>query len=186
MAKKNALIIVIAVFALVVLLSGFTYVPEGSTGVVKTLGMPNGRVFAGGVHLKAPFVQSVEMVNNNPQSLAMMVDAITKDGHAAETTVFVNYEIRPDNSLDIVRNIGALLCENKILIPAARESVKSVTAKYTAEGLITERAGMSEEIARSLEEKVSPYGITVEYAGILNYDFGEAINRAIEEKLATQ
>ena len=47
-------------------------------------------------------------------------------------------------------------------MPAVQESMKSVTARYTAEQLITERAIVGEEIKSTLENKVSEYGIIIE------------------------
>ena len=60
--------------------------------------------------------------------------------------------------------------------------MKSVSAKYTAEELITLRAQVGEEIKSSLEEKVSEYGIVIEKFSIVNFDFSEEFNEAIEAK----
>ncbi|MCL2301393.1 MAG: prohibitin family protein [Firmicutes bacterium] len=184
--KKAALGVVIAIFALIVVLSGFTYVPVGNTGVVKTLGAPRGKVFTNGVHLKAPFVQSVEMVNNQIQKLEVDANAVSKDLQAVTSRIAVNFSVKVGASVDIVKNIGAQLYMDKILAPAVQECVKSVTAKYTAEGLITERAKVGAEIAQGLEAKVSTYGIEVREFNIVNFDFSEAFNKAIEEKQVAQ
>jgi len=184
--KKAALSVLIAVLAFILVISCFSYVPVGTTGVVKTFGAPNGKIMANGVHFKVPFVQSVEMVNNQIQMLPVDASAVSKDLQAVSSTIAVNYSVNPGDSIDIVRNIGAQFYVDKILSPAVQESVKSVTAKYTAEGLITERAKVSAEIAKGLEEKVSSYGIVIQEFNIVNFDFSEAFNRAIEEKQVAQ
>jgi len=184
--KKSALTVVIAIFALIFVLQCFTYVPVGSTGVVKNLGAPSGKIMTNGLHLKAPFLQSVETVDNQIQKFKVDADAVTKDLQEVSSTIAVNYRVNPAESVSIVRNIGALLYEDKILYPAVQESVKSVTAKYTAEGLITERAKVSMEIAKGLEEKVSSYGISVQEFNIENFKFSDAFTRAIEEKQVAQ
>jgi len=184
--KKSALTVVIAVFALIFVLSCFTYVPVGSTGVVKNLGAPSGKILTNGLRVKAPFVQSVEMVNNQIQKLEVDANAVSKDLQAVTSRIAVNFSVRVGSSVDIVRNIGALLYMDKILAPAVQESVKSVTAKYTAEGLITERAKVGAEIAKGLEEKVSSYGIDVREFNIVNFEFSDAFNSAIEEKQVAQ
>jgi len=185
-SKKSALAVVIAVFALIVVLQCFTYVPVGSTGVVKNLGAPSGKIFNNGLKLKAPFVQSVEMVDNKIMKFKVDANAVSKDLQAVSSVIAVNYRVNPADSVNIVRNIGALLYEDKILYPAVQESVKAVTAKYTAEGLITERQKVSVEIAKGLEEKVSSYGISVQEFNIENFDFSDAFTRAIEEKQVAQ
>jgi len=185
-SKKSALGVAIAVFALIFVLQCFTYVPVGSTGVVKNLGAPSGKILTNGLRIKAPFVQSVEMVNNQIQKLEVDANAVSKDLQAVTSRIAVNFSVRVGDSVDIVRNIGAQLYMDKILAPAVQESVKSVTAKYTAEGLITERAKVGAEIAKGLEEKVSSYGIDVREFNIVNFDFSEAFNKAIEEKQVAQ
>jgi regulator of protease activity HflC (stomatin/prohibitin superfamily) len=184
--KKTALSVVIAVFALILVMSCFAYVPVGSTGVVKNLGAPSGKILTNGVRIKAPFVQSVEMVNNQIQKLEVDANAVSKDLQAVTSRIAVNFSVRVGSSVDIVRDIGALLYMDKILAPAVQESVKSATARYTAEGLITERAKVGAEIAKGLEEKVSSYGIDVREFNIVNFDFSEAFNKAIEEKQVAQ
>ncbi|MDR2687456.1 MAG: prohibitin family protein [Oscillospiraceae bacterium] len=184
--KRSALAVLVAVFALIAVLSCFSYVPVGSTGVVKNLGNPSGKILPNGLRLKAPFIQSVEMVNNQIQKLEVDANAVSKDLQAVTSRIAVNFSVKVGASVDIVRNIGAQLYMDKILAPAVQESVKSVTAKYTAEGLITERNKVSAEIAMGLEEKVSTYGIEVREFNIVNFDFSEAFNRAIEEKQVAQ
>ena len=184
--KKTALAIVIAILGLILALQCFTVVPVGNTGVVKTLGAPRGTTFTNGLHFKLPFIQSVVMVNNQIQKLEVDASAVSKDLQAVSSTIAVNYRVTAEKSFYIVKNIGAQDYVDRILSPAVQESVKSVTAKYTAEGLITERAKVGAEIAMGLEEKVSSHGIIVQEFNIVNFDFSEAFTKAIEEKQVAQ
>jgi len=184
--KKAALSIVVAIFGLIVVLSSFTVVPVGNTGVVKNFGAPSGKVFGNGVHFKVPLIQSVEMVNNQIQLLEVDANAVSKDMQEVTSRIAVNFSVGVGSSVDIVRNIGAQLYVDTILAPNVQESVKSVTAKYTAEGLITERAKVSAEIARGLEEKVKAYGIEIREFNIVNFDFSPEFNKAIEAKQVAQ
>ena len=185
-AGKTFAAVALAVLGVILAASCLTFVPVGSTGVVKTFGAPSGKIFANGVHFKAPFLQSVEMVNNQIQKLEVDANAVSKDMQEVSSTIAVNYRVGPGDSVGIVRDIGAQLYVDKILSPAVQESVKSVTAKYTAEGLITERAKVGAEIATGLEDKVTAYGIVVQEFNIVNFEFSEAFNRAIEEKQVAQ
>ena len=178
---KTALAIVIGILLFIALLSSFTLVPVGATGVVKTLGAISGKTFPSGLHFKLPFFQSVEHVNNQVQILQVDASAVSKDLQAVSTKIAINYSVSPGESIAVVQDIGVDLYEDKILSPAVQECVKSVTAKYTAEGLITERAKVGTEIADALKSKVTPY-ITVQAFNIVNFDFSAEFNRAIEEK----
>ena len=179
---KVALAIVIGILLFIAVLSSFTVVPVGATGVVKTLGAIRGTTFASGLHFKVPFVQTVVNVNNQVQILEVDANAVSKDLQAVSTRIAINYSVAPGESISIVRDLGVDLYEGKILAPAVQECVKSVTAKYTAEGLITERAKVGTEIADALKSKVSPYGITVQAFNIVNFEFSAEFNKAIEEK----
>ena len=185
-SKKTVLAVAGGIFAFILVLSCFTIVPVGSTGVVKNLGNPSGKTLANGLRFKVPFVQTVETVNNQIQMFKVEANAVSKDLQAVSSVIAVNYRINPADSVDIVRNIGAVFYEGNILSPAVQECVKSVTAKYTAEGLITERVKVGAEIARGLEEKVSSQGIEVQGFNIVNFEFSAAFNSAIEEKQVAQ
>ena len=184
--KKPVLAVVIAVAALIVALQCFTVVPVNNTGVVKTLGKISGKVLDDGLRFKIPFVQSVEMVNNQLLKLEEDANAVSKDLQAVTSRIAVNYSIKVSASIELVRNIGAQLYLDTVLRPAVQESIKSVTAKYTAEGLITERAKVGAEIAKGLEEKVTKHGIEIEGFNIVDFKFSDAFDKAIEEKQVAQ
>ena len=53
---------------------------------------------------------------------------------------------------------------------------------YTAEQLITDRAAVGEEVKTALDSKLNNYGIYIEKFNIVNFDFSEEFNNAIEAK----
>ncbi|MFR6495641.1 MAG: SPFH domain-containing protein [Ruminococcus sp.] len=65
---------------------------------------------------------------------------------------------------------------------AIQESMKAITAQYTAEELITKRSAVGEEIGATLAEKVQEYGILIDKFNIINFDFSAEFNDAIEQK----
>lgn len=186
--KGKAPIGVIAgiILALILLALSLTTVPVGATGVVKTLGAIRGKTLSSGVHFKIPLIQTVVDVNNQIQKLEVPANAVSKDMQAVDATIAINYNVAPASSISIVRDIGVHVYENGILAPAVQECVKSITAKYTAEGLITERAKVGNEISAALEGKVSEYGILIQAFNIVNFEFSEEFNRAIEAKQVAQ
>ena len=173
---------VAAVIAAVVLISSsVAIVPAGNTGVVLTLGKVSATSFQEGFHLKAPFVQTVEIMSNKIQVYNTDATAVSRDLQSVKSTIAVNYKIGHDASANIYQKIGQDY-QTIILMPAVQESMKSVTAKYTAEELITERAIVGEEIKNTLQDKVLEYGIIIEKFNIVNFDFSPEFNEAIEAK----
>ena len=173
--------IIAAVAAVILVSSSVAIVPAGHTGVVLTLGKVSNSSYQEGFHLKAPFVQSVEMMSNKIQVYEANATAVSKDLQSVVSNIAVNYKISSDQSAKIYQTIGRDY-ESIILMPAVQESMKSVTAKYTAEELITERAVVGEEIKTTLEQKVKDYGIIIEKFNIVNFDFSTEFNAAIEAK----
>lgn len=182
--KKRAKLIVIVVCAAVVLLLGILsiqIIPAGNTGVVMTFGKVSDNVMQEGIHFKIPFVQSVEVISNKIQKQEVEAAAVSKDLQSVSSNIAVNYRVGLSASANIYKNIGSDY-ETIVLLPAVQESMKSVSARYTAEELITKRAQVGEEIKTALEEKVNDYGIVIEKFNIVNFDFSEEFNSAIEAK----
>ncbi|MDO5148762.1 MAG: prohibitin family protein [Oscillospiraceae bacterium] len=173
--------IIIAVAAVIVAASSVAIVPAGHTGVVLTLGKVSNNSYQEGFHLKAPFFQQIEIMSNKIQVYETGATAVSKDLQSVSSNIAVNYKISSDQSAKIYQTIGREY-ESIILMPAVQESMKSVTAKYTAEELITERAIVGEEIKNTLENKVNDYGIIIEKFNIVNFDFSTEFNAAIEAK----
>ncbi len=179
--KKAIIGAVSAIAAFILISSSICIVPAGHTGVVLTLGKVNNNVLQEGFHLKAPIIQSVEVMSNKIQVYETNATAVSKDLQSVSSSIAVNYKISYDASANIFQKIGTDY-QTIILMPAVQESMKSVTARYTAEELITERAIVGEEIKTTLENKVSEYGIIIEKFNIVNFDFSVEFNEAIEAK----
>lgn len=170
-----------AVAAMILLAASAAVVPAGHTGVVVTLGKVSENTMSEGFHLKVPFVQTVEPVSNQIQVYEVDAPAVSKDLQTVSSTIAVNYRVQSSASASIYRNIGADY-QSVVLMPAVQESVKSVTAQFTAEQLITERTTVGEAIKENLAAKVSEYGLQIEKFNIVNFDFSEEFNAAIEQK----
>ena len=205
--------IVIAVAILIGILSTcFTVVEAGHTGVVLTFGAVSDSVLNEGIHFKIPFVQKVILVNNRTQKIETQGTASSKDlqivsyeeavpcvsifcetqGTASSKdlqivsyVVAVNFRVNNTASADLYKNVGADY-SNVIVAPAIQESIKAVTAQFTAEQLITERQSVGDQIKTALSEKINKYGITVEIFNIVNFDFSDEFNAAVEAKQTAQ
>lgn len=183
--KKIVLIAVATLVAIIVVSSAFTVVDAGNTGVVVTLGAVSNKVLSEGLHLKAPFVQQVVQINNRTQKIETDGSASSKDLQVITYLVAVNYRVDHASSASLFKNIGVSY-ETVIITPAIQESIKAVTARYTAEELITRRQEVSTEIKDALSEKISEYGIAVEIFNIINFDFSQEFNAAVEAKQTAQ
>mgnify|MGYP000771538398 CR=1 FL=1 len=178
---KIVLTIIILVIAAVVFVSSLAIVPAGSTGVITTFGKVSENTYSEGFHLKIPLAQELVIVSNKIQVYEADASAVSKDLQTVSSKIAVNFRVKADSSASIYKNIGADY-QTVILMPAVQESMKAISAKYTAEELITERNKVGEEIKEQLSEKVTDYGIQIEKFNIVNFEFSEEFNAAIEQK----
>lgn len=188
MTKKIRNIVIIAVvafFALITVLNCFTIVDAGHTGVVVTLGKVNEGVLQEGLHLKAPFVQKVVKIDNRIVKLEVDTEAFSKDLQTVATTLAINYRVDTSKSYSIYKNIGAEY-ETVLVAPAVNEVLKAITAKYTAEESVTNRALISDGLIEGLNDKLNNIGLYITDVNIINFDFSEAFIAAIEEKQVAQ
>lgn len=186
--KKMTKIIALPVGVIVllaVLLTCFTVVPAGHTGVVLTFGAVEENVLDEGLHFKVPIVQSVVQMNNRTQKVETDGTASSKDLQIITYSVAVNYHISEESSASLYQNVGKDY-GSVIIVPAIQESIKAVTAQFTAEELITKRQAVGDQIKDALSEKINQYGIVVEIFNIVNFDFSEEFNAAVEAKQTAQ
>lgn len=173
--------IAIGLAALIIALNSFTIVPAGNTGVVMTLGKVSETSYQEGFHLKAPFIQQVETLSNKIQVYETPASAVSKDLQTVSSTIAVNYRLVSDKSPEMYKNVGVDY-QTVLITPVVQECMKSATAKYTAEELITERAAVGDEVKTALDSKLNSYGIYIEKFNIVNFDFSAEFNSAIEAK----
>lgn len=183
--RNIVLMSIAALFAVILILSCFTVVSAGHSGVVMTFGAVSDTVLSEGIHFKAPFVQSVVKVDNRTQKIETEGTASSKDLQIISYVVAVNYHVNNSSSAKLYKSVGADY-STVIISPAVQESIKSVAAQFTAEELITERQSVSEQIKANLSEKIGQYGIAVEIFNIVNFDFSEEFNAAVEAKQTAQ
>lgn len=167
------------------LLSSVTTIPAGHTGVVTTFGKVSGTVLGEGLHFKLPFITNVVKIDNRVLKTEVSSSSASKDLQTVNSTIALNYRIGRANSASIYQNIGTDF-ENVLINPAIQECVKSVTAQFTAEELITERQKVGDLMREALAEKIGPYGFDIEVFNITSFEFSEEFNAAIEAKQTAQ
>ena len=178
-------VILIVILLAVVILSSVTTVPAGHTGVVTTFGKVSDTVLSEGLHFKLPIVSHVIKIDNRVLKTEVASSSASKDLQNVSSTIALNYRISRDASAKVYQNIGTDF-ENVLINPTIQECVKSATARFTAEELITDRQEVGEIMRDSLAEKIEPYGFYIEVFNITSFEFSEEFNDAIEAKQTAQ
>lgn len=173
-------LVVVVILAGVILSNAVTTIEAGTRGVLKTFGEITG-VLDEGLHFRAPFITSVTIVEVRTQRYESNSTAASRDLQTVTTQLVINY--RPDqNTVDtLVREIGVDY-ERRVVDPAIQEALKAVTARFTAEELITRRPEVSAQMEEVLRERLTPRGVVVESVSITDFNFSPEFARAIEAK----
>ncbi|MGN0586992.1 MAG: prohibitin family protein [Oscillospiraceae bacterium] len=184
-AKKIVITVVVVFILVILLLASFTSVKAGHSGVVTTFGKVSDQVLGEGLHFKIPFIQQIILVDNRVQKAEVACSAASKDLQTVSSTIAVNYKVLNSYSAEVYKNIG-LDYESIIITPAIQECVKAVTAKFTAEELITNRQAIGDQMMELLKAKINTYGIDIQIFNITAFDFTAEYNAAIEAKQTAQ
>lgn len=184
-AGKIVASVIIILALVVVILNSFTAVTAGHSGVVTTFGKVSDSVLTEGLHFKIPFVQKIVLVDNRVLKAEADCSSASKDLQTVRSTIAVNYKVMNSYSASVYKNIG-MDYESVIIIPAVQECVKAVTARFTAEELITNRQNVSDLMSEQLKDKIGSYGIDVQIFNIISFDFTDEYNAAVEAKQTAQ
>jgi regulator of protease activity HflC (stomatin/prohibitin superfamily) len=184
MAKKfPAKMIVIAGVILIILVffRPWVQVGAGQRGIVLNFGAVQKQVLEEGLHLRIPVMQEIALMDVKVQKAETDAAAASADLQDVTSRVALNYHIVPDQANTVYQKIGVQFKE-RIIDPAILEVVKAVTAKYTAEELITKRPAVSEAMRRNLMDRLIVNNIAVDAFSIVTFSFSKVFTEAIESK----
>ena len=175
-------LIIIAVLA--VLLFAFkpwVQIGAGERGVVQNFGAVQDKVLNEGIHFKIPIVQTVILMDVKIQKAMTDAASSSSDLQDVDLSVALNYHIIPDKANLVYQTIGVEFKE-RIIDPAIQEVMKAVSARYTAEELITKRPAVSTEMQQALTSRLLASNIAVDAFSIISFSFSQTFTDAIEAK----
>jgi regulator of protease activity HflC (stomatin/prohibitin superfamily) len=172
------------VVGLVLFLMSMFTVPAGRVGVVTRFGAVN-RVAYPGFGWRIPIVESVKKMDVRTVKNQVDAAAASKDLQVVTAIIAVNYHLDGQYATNVYQSVG-MNYDEVLIDPAVQNTFKAVTAKFTAEELITKRAEVSILAQKALEEEMLNYHIIIENFNIINFDFSPEYNKAIEDKQVAQ
>ena len=186
---------VAALVILMLLFGCFVIVESGHVGVVRRLGAVQMDALSEGIHGKIPLVDSVIEVDIRLRKAESEAQAASKDLQVVRTQVAVQYSMNGQVMPLTFQKIGTRsVVETTLVSPAIMESVKAVTALYTAEDLVTNRAEVKNKIQLAIEDFINTTlqqkdvggALSLANVAITDFDFSDEFNRAIEEKVKAE
>lgn len=158
----------------------FTIVGPQQKALVVRLGSIN-RVLDSGLHFKMPLMEKTVKMDTSTQAVKGTELAYSKDGQTVSFEATVNYAIQTGEITNIYKEFKKDY-EDRIILPAIKEAIKTVASKYTAQGIIDNRPILSKEMRESLITLVSDKGFDISGVTITNIDFDDEYEESIKQK----
>ena len=96
-------------------------------------------------------------MNIKTQKVEAVAVAASRDLQTVNATIALNFSIKEGEVINLYKTVGNENAIDSVLIkPAIQEAVKSATAKYSAEELITKRQEVGDAIITALKAVLEP------------------------------
>lgn len=179
--------IILGIFALIVIFSGFGIIDEGERGVRVRMGNVVG-VEEPGLYFKLPFLEAMPRISVRTQSVIYErenpLSSASSDLQDVQIASVTNYHVDPTKVAEIYTQYQTLAnFEESVIRPRVRDTVKATASQYSAGELITKRAEFAEKVAFTLNERLANTSIIVEQSNITDVQFSPSFSAAIEEKV---
>ncbi|MRT94088.1 prohibitin family protein [Ancylomarina sp. 16SWW S1-10-2] len=188
MKQKPYFLIVVAAFALILVLSGssmFKTLQPGERGVIFrkfSTGLDKENIFMPGFHVIAPW-NDLHIYDVKEQKSEEMMDVLDKSGLSLNIDVSVRFN-PIYNKIGYLHEIFGKNYINQLVVPEVRSSVRQVAGRYTAEEIYsTQRKEVEDAIITETSLILKKNNIQMKALLIRSINLPAKIKQAIESKL---
>ena len=179
---KKITVAVIVIAGLIMLAGSTGTVGAGQRGVLLHFGAVTETIKEEGLYFKIPFAQEVVLMSTQLQKYTAPAGSSSKDLQLVSTEVTLNYQLNASGVGEIYRSMRQNY-ESTVIQPYIQEAVKSTTADFNAEELITQRPQVKDELQNLMAERLAPLGIVVVQLSITDFQFSSTFQESIEAKV---
>merc|ERR1712226_597046 len=187
---------IVTILVIITIATSAKRVKAGHVGVAKMYGKVDiDNPLREGLNWLAPFVYSVHQMDTRMAAASHQSIASSKDLQTVTTDITCQYHLVGYFVPVIYQKLGTIAnVERTIITPAIQESLKSVTAKYTAEELVTKRETVKLQIKSEILDFIQTTmaskgiqgGILIAIVAITDFEFSPEFNKAIEMKVRAE
>lgn len=186
--KKVVGIALIALFALITLLSSFDIIEPSERGVKVSLGeIASDEPVQPGVCVHMPFITKIERFSIVPKTYEVTFTvgddgAITKDMQTVGSTVAVRYNYDEDRIIEIVKKYRKSSIIEDAMRDCIKASLKEITGKYSIYDLIANQQDITNQLSSTVLRRMQDnYPILINSTTITNFDWAEDFDKMIKE-----
>lgn len=178
--KRYIPLLVVGLIILITLVDGFFTIQPGEVGLKIRLGKIVDS-YSEGLYFKIPFIETIDRFSIRIRRADIHTSAFSNDMQTIEVDMVINYRIEKNTVVSIYRNLGPDYVKS-VIDPIAQESVKSITAKYSAEKIISTRADVTREMDQVVKSRLEEKQIIVTDLSITNFEFTPDFLKSVEDK----
>ena len=192
--------VVLVIVILVVVFGSFGTIRAGQIGVKTRLNAVVGTVQPG-LYFKLPLITKVHPMsvktltinydkagdNGDTKNETDNLFGASKDLQDVSIGVVVNYHVDATKVSEIYSQYSSVEnYQSNVVEPMIREIVKSTSAQYTAEELVTKRTEFSDKVNAALATQFTVKSAILERFSVTNFEFSTAYSQAIEKKVTAE
>jgi len=158
-------------------------VEAGTVGVRVDWGAVQPGTMPEGLYWRQWLKSSIINVDARVQKKETRATASSRDLQVVTAVIALNYRLDPAHAATIFQSIGdARQVDVNIIDPVMQEAVKTATARYNAEELITKRPEVKAAITEYVTQVLEASHVQVLDLNIVNFQFDDLYQEAIEAK----
>jgi regulator of protease activity HflC (stomatin/prohibitin superfamily) len=175
-------LVIIAIFAALVVISAIKIVKEYERGVIFRLGRVQGRAKGPGLFILLPFVD--KMVKIDLRTVTMDVppqDIITRDNVPARVNAVVYFRV-------VDPNRSVIEVENHVLATSqiSQTTLRSVLGQKDLDDLLTNREQINSELQSIIDEQTDPWGVKVSVVEVKDVEIPSQMQRAMARQAESE
>lgn len=178
--KKFFPLIVGLLIVLMVATNGFFTIQPGEVGIKVRFGKIMDS-YSEGLYFKIPYVEKIRQFSIQIQRADIKTSAFSNDMQTIVVDMAINHRIEKSTVVSIFRNLGSSYVKT-VIDPIAQEAVKSITSKYSAEKIISNRAEVTREMDQVVKTRLKEKEIIVTDLSITNFEFTPDFLKSVEDK----
>ncbi len=178
---KASLVVIIVIAAVILVFSGFYSVSSTQRGVLSTFGKINPEVIDAGLHMKIPFMQTINKMSIQTVKLEENAPSYTKDIQTADVRYVLNFDPVPENMAILYRNVGNNYIV-KVITPIIEGVLKDVIGGYNAADIVSNREEVRKAVEKELNAQLpSDYVHNIKFQ-LVNIEYDDAFEQSIVDK----
>ena len=136
-----------------------------------------------GMKFKIPIIDKKTKLEVRDRLVKGVYSVSSEDLQTVSTEVAVQYKI-----IDPLKVFKSFKNEydTRLVNPRISEVVQAISSNYTIEELVAKRQQLGQGIYTNLKNDLLPYGIEVQKVSIINHDFSDSFENAIEQKKSAE